>query len=89
MQQVEKKMEDQKHQEENNSLVLQAIKIEQRKFWKENKQDLQSLKEEINEDMKTELKEIKSEIYQSISANIEKINTLENRLMMEAEAWVA
>lgn len=80
-------MDEQQH-EENVSLVLQAIKTELREFRNENKLDFQKLKEEIKGDMKAELKEIKTEIYQHLSANSEKINTLENKVT-EAETRLA
>lgn len=79
---------DQRRDSESVSEMLKDIKMELQSFRTESKQDMLKMREELRQDVRVELALLKTEVYQSISANTEKANTLERKLT-EAETRIA
>lgn len=79
---------DQRRDSESVSAMLKDIKMELQTFRTESKQDMLKMREELRQDVRAELASLKAEVYQSISANTEKANSLERKLM-EAETRIA
>lgn len=79
---------DQRRDSESVSEMLKDIKMELQSFRTESKQDMLKMREELRQDVRAELALLKAEVYQSISANTEKANTLERKLT-EAETRIA
>uniref|UniRef100_A0A3Q4GJ23 L1 transposable element RRM domain-containing protein n=1 Tax=Neolamprologus brichardi TaxID=32507 RepID=A0A3Q4GJ23_NEOBR len=78
----------QQRDSESVSAMLKDIKMELQTFRSESKQDMLKMREELRQDVRAELASLKAEVYQSISANTEKANSLERKLI-EAETRIA